>query len=59
VRIRGEGGKGEGEGEWLTDMWAHAVGEWWLAGEEGAVWWAEIGVSWADRSDQENESGPS
>jgi hypothetical protein len=43
----------------LTDRWAHAVGEWWLAGEEGAVWWARIGASWAARSEHENESGPS
>jgi hypothetical protein len=59
VRIRGERRKVEGGGEWLIDGWAHAVGEWWLAGEEGAVWWAGIGASWAARSEQENESGPS
>jgi hypothetical protein len=59
VRIRGEGRKCEDRGEWLTDVWAQDVGGWLLAGKERAVWWTEIGASWADRSEQENESGPS
>jgi hypothetical protein len=43
----------------LTDVWAHAVSERWLAGEGGAVRWAEIGASWAAWSEQENYFGPS
>jgi hypothetical protein len=40
-------------------VWAHAVGERWLAVEGGVVWWAEIEASWAAWSEQENVSGPS